>query len=132
VTGRPAGHPGLLERRPHRLLAACHRPDVRALVSLHGHVVYPETTEGRPVSSLDITDRLQAAVLLLYGADGQRMTRDEVRLLDERLASTGRTFESQISDVPRGFHNPSSRSCDEPSVKDTWSRVTNWLKRHLA
>jgi carboxymethylenebutenolidase len=113
-------------------LTTCYRPDVKALACLYGHVVYPETTEMRPVSPLDITDRVEATVLLLHGIGGSPMSLDEVKRLDERLAATGKTYETHIYEHERGFHNPSAPSYDAEAARDAWSRVAGWFKRHLA
>jgi carboxymethylenebutenolidase len=112
-------------------LTACYRPDVKALACLYGQVVYPETTEIRPVSPLDITGRIQAAVLVVHGIGGSPMSLDEVKRLEEKLASTGKTYESRVYEHERGFHNPSAPSYNAEAAKDVWSRVIGWFKRHL-
>jgi carboxymethylenebutenolidase len=112
-------------------LTTCYRSDVKALACLYGHVVYPETTEVRPVSPLDITDKIQAAVLVVHGKGGSPMNLDEVKQLEEKLASTGKTYESRIYDYERGFHNPSAPSYNAEAAKDVWSRVLELFKRHL-
>lgn len=112
-------------------LASCYRSDVKALVSLYGHVVYAETTEMRPVSPLDITGDIQAAVLLLHGRDGDPMNMEEVGRLDAKLQETGKTFETKVYDQGRGFHNPSSPTYHEEYANDAWTRVKGWFKRHL-
>ena len=86
----------------------------------------------RPVSPLDITDRIKAAVLLLHGIGGSPMSLDEVKRLDERLATTGKTYETHIYEHERGFHNPSAPSYNAKAAHDAWSRVTDWFKQHLS
>jgi carboxymethylenebutenolidase len=113
-------------------LTTCYRPEIKALACLYGHVVYPETTEMRPVSPLDITDRIEAAVLVVHGIGGSPMSLDEVKQLEEKLASTGKTYESRIYEHERGFHNPSAPSYDAEAARDVWSRATGWFKRHLS
>jgi dienelactone hydrolase len=59
------------------------------------------------------------------------MNLDEVKQLEEKLASTGTTYESRIYDYERGFHNPSAPSYNAEAAKDVWSRVLDLFKRHL-
>jgi carboxymethylenebutenolidase len=113
-------------------LTACYRLDVKALACLYGHVVYPETTEARPVSPLDITDKLQAAVLVAHGKGGSPMNLDEVKQVEEKLTATGKTYESRVYDHERGFHNPSAPSYNAEAAQDVWSRVLRLFAHHLS
>src|SRR5262249_2731710 len=104
----------------------------KALACLYGHVVYPETTEMRPVSPLDITGQIQAAVLVVHGIGGSPMNLDEVKQLEQKLAATGKTYESHVYQHERGFHNPSAPSYNAEAALDVWSRLIGWFKRHLS
>jgi carboxymethylenebutenolidase len=112
-------------------LLACRNPDLKAVVSFYGHIGKEPVSEKRPDSLLDLTDRLQAPVLLIWGKDGQPITLAEVHELEERLRSNGKQFESKVYDVPRGFHNPNVVMYDAPAAGDAWQRASAWFQTHL-
>jgi carboxymethylenebutenolidase len=112
-------------------LLACRQPDVKAVVSFYGHIVPMGASEKRPDSLLELTDRLQAAALLLWGKDGQPQTLDEVHTLEQRLQSLGKEFQSKVYPAPRGFHNPNVTMYDTTSAQDAWQRTRDWFAEHL-
>jgi carboxymethylenebutenolidase len=112
-------------------LLCCRRPDVKALVSFYGHIGAEPISAKRPVSLLDLTPQLSAATLLIWGKDGQPLTLPEVKLLEERLESTGKQFESKVYGVPRGFHNPNVPMYDAVAADDAWQRARMWFDQHL-
>lgn len=112
-------------------LLACRNADVKVLVSFYGHIGKEPVTEKRPESLLELTDRLQAPALLIWGKEGQPITLPEVHDLEQRLRSSGKQFESHVYGVPRGFHNPNVVMYDASAAEDAWQRARAWFRAHL-
>jgi carboxymethylenebutenolidase len=131
--GRSVGLVGFRVGGRWAYVTACRRPEVKALVSFYGNLTSPDMTGREAPLPMDLTDRLQAAVLLLAGAGGEPLSSSDLAMVQSRLRSAGKTVESVTYEgTHRGFFNNPDASYDPTAAEDAWRRTIDWLGHHLA
>ncbi len=114
------------------LLYAAHNPEVKAAVAWYG-AIKPSMTAGiRSFGPLDVTAKVNAAVLGLYGGADQGIPVADVKEMESALRKAGKTAEFVIyPDAPHAF-NADYRTSYRPEVaKDAWARCIAWLDKYL-
>jgi carboxymethylenebutenolidase len=113
------------------LVTACHRPDIKAVVSYYGNITSGDMAGRDAPPPMDLLDNLRAAVLLLWG-DGEPISRADVQEVRERLQAAGKTFDSVIYDnTHRGFDVPEDPYYQPTAAQDAWRRTVDWLRTYL-
>jgi carboxymethylenebutenolidase len=110
-------------------LAAVSRP-VGAAVTFYGSGV----TEGRfgMASMVELTPRLQAPWLGLYGDDDQGIPVDQVEALRGALAAAPVVAEIvRYAGAGHGFHCDMRSDYHPESAADAWRRTLEWFGKHL-
>ena len=107
-----------------------HQPKVKAAVAWYGPVMpFGSNKEG----PLDITDKLHAPVLGLYGGADQGIPQAHVERMRAGLHAFGKDKQDPIhvyADAPHGFladYRPSYRKAD---AEDGWKRMLAWFKKN--
>ncbi len=107
-----------------------HNPNIKAGVAWYGGLSPAGAITATP---MDVTDKLNAPVLGLYGGKDQGIPLEHVERLRAGLLAFGKDKESIIHVYPEAGHafladyRPSYRKAE---AEDGWKRMLAWFKKH--
>jgi carboxymethylenebutenolidase len=106
-----------------------HSRKIKAGVSWYGGL--SPTPPAQPQTPIDVTDKLNAPVLGLYGGADQGIPLDLV----ERMRAGCRAFEKNCEihvyeGMPHGFHADYRASYRKEAADDGWKRMLAWFKKY--
>lgn len=108
-----------------------HSKKIKAGVSWYGGLnPMPPTM---PLSPIDVTDKLNAPVLGLYGGADAGIPQNMVDRLRAGLLAFGKDQESIIhvyEGMPHAFHADYRPSYRKEAAEDGWKRMLAWFKKH--
>lgn len=116
-------------------LYAAHQPKVKAGVAWYGRLV---TGHGplQTIHPVDITARMHAPVLGLYGGKDAGIPMVDVQKMRERLQQgneNGKASEIHVyQDADHAFYADYRPSYLKAAADDAWKRCLAWMDRHLA
>jgi carboxymethylenebutenolidase len=93
----------------------------------------PAKTPGiRDAGPLDVTAKISAPVLGLYGEADQGIPVADVKELEAALKAAGKTAEFIIyPGAPHAFNADYRQSYRPEAAKDAWSRCVAWFNKYL-
>lgn len=115
-------------------LYAAHQPKVKAGVAWYGRLV---TGHGplQTTHPVDVTDRMHAPVLGLYGGKDAGIPTADVQKMRERLQQGNAQAKASdihvYQDADHAFYADYRPSYLKPAADDAWKRCLAWLARHL-
>jgi carboxymethylenebutenolidase len=120
----------------HTFLAACRLEGVDAAVDCWGGNVVvddpSQLTPQRPVAPIDLTGKLQAPLLGLFGNDDKNPSPAHVDKLEETLKSLGKSYEFHRYDgAGHGFFAADRPGYRPEQAKDGWQKVISFFHKHL-
>jgi carboxymethylenebutenolidase len=141
--GRGIGVTGFCMGGMYALLAACSCRDLAAGVAFYGllshahgilHDPGGRDPARKPREPLDAVRDLQCPLLCFYGDRDEFVPAEDVALLRERLAQTGKPAEVEVySGAGHAFMNDTRPQAFRPeAAKDAWDRAVEFLRHHLA
>ena len=110
---------------------AAHSKKIKAGVSWYGGL--NETPPAMPLTPIDVTDKLNAPVLGLYGGADTGIPLNDVERLRAGLLAFGKDKESMIhvyEGMPHAFHADYRPSYRKEAAEDGWKRMLAWFKKH--
>jgi carboxymethylenebutenolidase len=111
-------------------LMACHRPDLRAAVVFYGGNIMRPWGDGP--APFDLTERIQAPVLGLFGEEDGNPSPADVQQIDEELTRLGKPHEfHSYPGAGHAFMNEGRPSYREDAANDAWPKCVAWFERHL-
>jgi carboxymethylenebutenolidase len=122
----------------HTYLIGCRVPGINALVDCWGGNVVVDDPKAlnakRPVAPIDLTDKMTAPLLGLFGNDDENPNRDQVNRTEAVLKKLGKTYEFHRYDgAGHAFFNysrgPAYRA---EQAADGWKKVFAFLNKNLA
>ncbi len=114
------------------MLYSAHSTDVAAAVVWYGQIKPAKTPGVRTVGPLDVTGRIQAPLLGLFGGADLGIPVADVKELEAALTTAGRAAEIVIyENAPHAFHADYRPSYRENQAKDAWARCLAWFDKHL-
>jgi carboxymethylenebutenolidase len=108
-----------------------HSKKIKAGVSWYGGL--NPAPPAMPLTPLDVTDKLNAPVLGLYGGADQGIPVAMVERMRAGLLAFGKDKESMIHvypDMPHAFHADYRPSYRKEAADDGWKRMLAWFKKH--
>lgn len=112
------------------LMAAQNPQDLKAAVVFYGGNILRPWGEGP--APFDLTERIQAPILGLFGELDQNPTPDEVQKISAELTRLGKAHEFHVyPDAGHAFMSEGRPSYREHAARDAWPRCVDWFKRHL-
>lgn len=120
----------------HSYLAACRIPDFNAVVDCWGGRVIvddpADLTDKRPVAPIDLTEKLNAPLLGLFGNDDKAPSPDQVNRHEALLKKLGKNYEFHRYDgAGHAFFNYTSPNYRVQPALDGWTKVFAFLRKHL-
>jgi carboxymethylenebutenolidase len=108
-----------------------HNPKIKAGVAWYGH--FTPAPPGITATPLDITDKLNAPVLGLYGGADGGIPVSLVERMRAGLLAFGKDKDSIIvvyPDTPHAFHADYRNTYRKEAADDGWKRMLAWFKKH--
>jgi carboxymethylenebutenolidase len=120
----------------HAWVIACSLPGIDALVDCWGGNVIvddkKQLDEKKPVAPIDMTPKLTAPVIGIFGNDDQNPNRDQVNRTEEVLKKLGKPYEFHRYDgCGHAFFNPARPAFRPEQAADGWNKVFGFLQKHL-
>jgi carboxymethylenebutenolidase len=115
-------------------LYAAHNPKVKTGVAWYGRLTSP-ASELTPQHPLDVADKLNGAVLGLYGGQDPGIPLDTVEKMREALAKSTHPASKASAihlypDAPHAFHADYRPSYRKETAEDGWKQMQAWFKTH--
>jgi carboxymethylenebutenolidase len=108
-----------------------HNPKIKAAVAWYGGL--SPAPPGITTTPMDITDKLNAPVLGLYGGADSGIPMQQVERLRAGLLAFGKDKDSPIHvypDMPHAFHADYRNTYRKEAAEDGWKRMLAWFKKH--
>ena len=108
-----------------------HNPKIKAGVAWYGRLT--PAPPGMTSTPIDITDKLNAPVLGLYGGADGGIPIEQIDRLRAGLLAFGKDKDSVIvvyPDMPHGFHADYRNSYRKEAAQDGWKRMLAWFKKN--
>ena len=121
----------------HTYFAACRLDGVDAAVDCWGGGVIVDDpsllTPVRPVAPIDLTERLSAPLLGIFGNEDRNPTPDQVNRTEDVLKRLGKTYEFYRYDgAGHGFFATDRPAYRPEQATDAWSKVFAFFNRYLS
>jgi carboxymethylenebutenolidase len=118
-------------------LAGCTIPGLDAVVDCWGGNVVVDDKKlldaKKPVAPIDLTEKMTAPLLGIFGNDDQNPNRDHVNRTEEVLKKLGKNYEFHRYDgAGHAFFNTARPAYRPDQAADGWSKVFAFYKKHLA
>jgi carboxymethylenebutenolidase len=111
-------------------LIATQRSDLKAAVVFYGGNIMRPWGEGP--APFEMTDRIQAPMLGLFGEEDDNPSPDDVKKLDAELTRLAKTHEfHSFSGVGHGFMAAGRPGYRADTADDAWERCTSWFTKYL-
>ena len=108
-----------------------HQKKIKAGVAWYGSLM--PIPPAMPTGPLDVTDKIHAPVLGLYGSADQGIPLAHVERLRAGLLAFGKDKESPIhvyEGMPHAFHADYRPTYRKEAADDGWKRMLAWFKKH--
>jgi carboxymethylenebutenolidase len=120
----------------HAYLAGCRIPELDAVVDCWGGRVIADNPEDinekRPVAPIDLTDKLKAPLLGLFGNDDKSPSPDQVDRHEALLKKLGKSYEFHRYDgAGHAFFNNTNPNYRPQQAMDGWKKVFGFLDREI-
>jgi carboxymethylenebutenolidase len=120
----------------HTYLAACTIAGIDAAVDCWGGGVIvddrSQITERRPVAPIDLTEKMTAPLLGIFGNDDQAPTPDQVNRTEAELKRLGKSYEFHRYDgAGHGFFGHYRPGYRQEQAVDGWEKVLAFYERYL-
>ncbi len=120
----------------HAYLAGCRISELDAVVDCWGGRVIADNPEDinekRPVAPIDLTDKLKAPLLGLFGNDDKSPSPDQVDRHEALLKKLGKNYEFHRYDgAGHAFFNNTNPNYRPQQAMDGWKKVFAFLEQHL-
>jgi carboxymethylenebutenolidase len=120
----------------HAYLCAGSLPDVDALVDCWGGNKFADNKNDplkRPVPPIELTEKITAPILGLYGNDDKNPSPEDVNRTEERLKKAGKNYEFHRYDgAGHGFFNAPRPPYRPEQAQDGWNKVFAFYKKYLS
>ncbi len=120
----------------HAWLAGCSLPGFDAIVDCWGGNVVvddpKDLTPMRPVAPIDLTEKMTAPVLGIFGNEDKRPSPPQVDRTEDTLKKLGKTYEFHRYDgAGHGFFASERPAYRVEQANDGWQKVYAFLDRHI-
>lgn len=108
-----------------------HQKKIKAAVAWYGSLM--PIPPAMPLGPLDVTDKIDAPVLGLYGGADQGIPLEHVERMRAGLLAFGKDKRSPIHvypDMPHAFHADYRPTYRKQAADDGWKRMLAWFKKH--
>ncbi len=115
-------------------LYSAHNPNLKAGVAWYGRMVGDKDTL-RPAQPVELTEKMHAPVLGLYGGEDAGIPVDTIELMKAALARGSAAAKASTFVIypkaPHAFHADYRPSYRAVEAKDGWDQAQAWFKKYL-
>ncbi|HEY8489850.1 MAG TPA: dienelactone hydrolase family protein [Dehalococcoidia bacterium] len=112
------------------LMAAQNPEEIKAAVVFYGGNIMRPWGEGP--APFDLTERIQAPILGLFGEEDQNPSPADVQKLDQELTRLGKPHEfHSYPNAGHAFMSEGRPAYREHAARDAWPRCVEWFRRYL-
>lgn len=120
----------------HAYLAGCKIPNIDAIVDCWGgNVVVDDPKQlnaKRPVAPIELTEKITAPLLGIFGNDDENPTADQVNRTEGALKRLDKNYEFHRYDkAGHAFFNTARTAYRPEQAADGWAKVFAFYKKHL-
>ena len=127
---------GMCSGGRHAFLAGCSLDGISAVVDCWGGgvVMSPEKlSEAQPVAPIDLTEKLSAPLMGIFGNDDVSPTKEQVNEHEVELKKHDKEYEFyRYDDAGHAFWNYSRDSYRATQAIDSWEKVMSFFKKYLS
>jgi len=121
----------------HAYLSAASLPNVNALVDCWGGNKFGDEKatdkSKRPVPPIELSEKITAPILGIYGNDDKNPSPENVNKTEERLKKAGKNYEFHRYDgAGHGFFNAPRPAYRPEQATDGWKKVFAFFQKHLS
>ena len=118
----------------HAYLCGCRLSDIDAVIDCWGgNVIVDDKAQlnaKRPVAPIDLTEKLRAPLLGIFGNDDENPNADQVNRTEAVLKKLGKTYEfHRYANAGHAFFNTARPAFRPEQAADGWSKVFAFLKK---
>ena len=111
-------------------LMAAQNQDLKAAVVFYGGMIMMPWGEGTP--PFDMTERIQAPVMGLFGEDDGNPNSEDVAKIDAELTRLGKVHEfHSYSGAGHAFMSEGRPSYRQEAAENAWPKCVGWFDRYL-
>ena len=126
---------GMCSGGRHAFLAGCRISGFSAVADCWGGgVVMPfeDLTEERPIAPIDLTEKLSAPLIGIFGNDDVAPTPEQVNLHEAELKKYDKEYEFfRYDNAGHAFWNYTRDSYRATQTMDSWEKVMSFFEKHL-
>jgi carboxymethylenebutenolidase len=114
------------------MVSGAYIEDFKALVSFYGQAYYPVKDEKKPLSPIELIDRIKAPILLIHGKKDTIFSWEESKDYCEALARQNKIHDCKFyEEAGHGFFLEGHRNYHEVSAEDAWGVLKQFLGKYL-
>jgi carboxymethylenebutenolidase len=113
-------------------LLACKSDKLSAAVDFYGRIVYPQLTDNKPESPLDLAPQLMCPLLCNFGEMDASIPQSDVQKLRGKLGQSTQPWKINVyPGAGHAFFNDTRPSYNAAAAGDAGTQVLAFLKQHL-
>ncbi len=113
-------------------LVAGNNPTLKAAVCFYPGFVFNPLGSGQDPAPFDFTERIQAPIMILTGADDGNPSPDDAAKLDAELTRLGKVHQMHLyPGTAHAFMSEGGDSYREHAATDGWQQCLAWLRKYL-
>ncbi len=109
------------------------RENLAFVINYYGRVLYPETSEKKPLSPVEYADGVKCPVLALYSGIDPIIPLDQIKLFEKKLQDLKITYELKVySDAEHAFFNDRREHYNKEAAEDAWALTSAFITKHTS
>ncbi|MEW9669035.1 dienelactone hydrolase family protein [Ammoniphilus sp. 3BR4] len=114
------------------MLASAYIEELKLAVSFYGQAYYPHLDEKKPISPIDLVDKVTKPMLLIHGEEDAIFDFQETLDFCVALESRGKVGECRLyPGAGHGFFLKGHRNYHEQASEDSWIVLSEFLRKYL-
>lgn len=105
--------------------------DLAFVIDYYGRVLYPETSEKKPLSPIEYAEGINCPILALFSGIDPIIPLDQIKLLEDKLNQLGKSFQLKIYDnAEHAFFNDRREHFNREAADDAWALTTAFIAKN--
>jgi carboxymethylenebutenolidase len=101
------------------------------VIDYYGRVLYPETSDKKPISPIDYAAGITCPVLALFSGIDPIIPIEQIKLFEERLVDNNISHELKIyKDAEHAFFNDRREHYNREAAEDAWALSLAFITKH--
>ncbi|MBX9772329.1 MAG: dienelactone hydrolase family protein [Candidatus Obscuribacterales bacterium] len=101
------------------------------VIDYYGRVLYPETSDKKPLSPIDYAEGINCPVLALFSGIDPIIPLDQIQLFEDKLSGLGKSLELKVYDnAEHAFFNDRREHYNPQAAEDAWALTLAFITKH--